>query len=113
MPVPVPPGVVTTTSTTPAACAPVVAVIVEPLTDTPVAAVPPIVTVTEEARLEPVIVTTVPPRVVPEFGAIPESAGGVPDGPAGELPPHPASTVAKRTKTANWLGRMCSKYVAP
>ena len=102
----------TTTSTTPEAWAAVVAVIVEPLTDTPVAAVPPIDTVTADARFDPVIVTTVPPSVVPEFGAIPESTGGVPDGPEGELlPPQPDRTVATMRQTAKWGARMCNKSV--
>ena len=66
-----PSGFVTTTSTSPAACAPVVAVIVVWLTTvTPVAATPPIVTVAPSTNSVPVIVTLVPPAAGPEVGAI-------------------------------------------
>ena len=58
----------------PAAWAGVVAVIVvEPETPTPVAAVPPRVTEAGAAKLAPVMVTGVPPAVVPPFGLIEET----------------------------------------
>ena len=67
---------VTTTFTAPAACAGVVAVIVVLLTTTTlVAAVPPNVTVAPDAKLVPLIVTGVPPLVVPEVGEIEVGAG--------------------------------------
>ena len=64
-------GLVTTTLTAPAACAGVVAVIEVLLPKlTPVAAVPPIVTVAPDTKFVPVIVTGVPPNVVPDAGEI-------------------------------------------
>src|SRR5687768_12074128 len=61
---------VTTTSAAPLACCGVRAVsVVGPCTATSVAAVPPIVTVAPAAKLVPVIVTVVPPSVVPAAGA--------------------------------------------
>ena len=61
----------TTTFVVPAACAGVVTVIVALLlTATPVAAVPPIVTVAPLTKFVPVIVTEVPPAVVPELGVM-------------------------------------------
>ena len=67
---------VTTTSTTPAACAGAVAVIEVELTIvTEVATDPPIVTVAPELKPVPVIVTDVPPEVVPEEGEIPVTVG--------------------------------------
>ena len=66
---PVPPGVVTETSTAPAEFAGVVAVIEVALTTvTPVAAVPPNVTAVAPVKLVPVMVTLVTPAVGPEFG---------------------------------------------
>jgi hypothetical protein len=66
---PVCPFTVTATVTEPAACAGVVAVIVVLfVTTTFVAAVPPNVTVAPAAKFVPVIVTAVPPAVVPLFG---------------------------------------------
>ena len=66
---PVPPGVVTTTSTAPKACAGAVTVIeVSLLTVTPVAAVPPNVTEVAPVKLAPMIVTVVPPAAGPELG---------------------------------------------
>src|SRR5439155_921443 len=63
-------GLVTVTLTAPAACAGVVAVIVELFTTlTPVAALPPTLTVAPVTKLAPVIVTAVPPVVGPEEGA--------------------------------------------
>ena len=57
--------------TAPAACAGVVAVSDVLLTKlTPVAGVPPMLTVAPETKLEPVIVTGVPPAVVPDVGEI-------------------------------------------
>jgi hypothetical protein len=64
-----PPRLVTVTVTAPATCAGVVAVILVLLTTTTfVAAVPPNVTVAPVAKFVPVIVTAVPPAVVPLFG---------------------------------------------
>ena len=72
-----PPGVVTRTSTAPAACAGVVAVIwVAEFTVYDVAAVPPNVTEVAPVRSVPVIVTIVPPAVVPEEGLMVDSVGG-------------------------------------
>ena len=66
------PGLVTVTSTLPAACAGVVAVIVFPLFEitTEDAATPPKVSVASFAKLVPFIVTDVPPCVDPEVGLI-------------------------------------------
>ena len=67
---------VTTTSTTPAACAGVVAVIeVELTTITLVAEVPLNVTVAPDKKPVPVIVTESPPKVVPVEGDIPVTVG--------------------------------------
>ena len=61
---------VTLTLTAPAACEGVVAVIVVALTTvTAVAAVPPMMTVGPDRKPVPLIVTAVPPLVVPETGA--------------------------------------------
>jgi hypothetical protein len=74
---------VTTTSTTPAPCAAVTAVIVVELTTlTDVAAVPPSLTVAPDWKFAPVTVTEVPPPVEPELGEIADTVGdggGVPD----------------------------------
>jgi len=67
---------VTTTSTVPAACVGVVAVIVLLLvTVTFVAVVPPNFTVAPDRNLVPVIVTGVPPLAVPELGPMPVTVG--------------------------------------
>jgi len=67
---------VTTTLTVPAACAAVVAVIeVELTTVTLVAAVPPKLTVAPDEKPVPVIVTDVPPLVLPEVGEIEVTVG--------------------------------------
>ena len=67
---------VTTTSTAPAACAAVVAVIVVLfLTLTPVADVPPNFTVAPVRKPVPLMVTGVPPAVVPEVGEIELTVG--------------------------------------
>ena len=67
---------VTTTFTAPAACAGVVAVIeVLFTTVTPVADVPPSLTVAPARNPVPVMVTAVPPAVVPEFGVIALTVG--------------------------------------
>ena len=67
---------VTTTLTAPAACAAVVAVIDVPFTTTtPVAAVPPNLTVAPVRKPVPVMVTGVPPAVVPEVGVIAVTVG--------------------------------------
>ncbi len=74
---PVPPGVVTVTFTSPAACAGVVAVMVVALTTVmPVAALPPKVTLVAPVKLVPVMVTDVPPRVVPLLGLTLVTVGG-------------------------------------
>ena len=67
---------VTTTLTAPAVCAGVVAVMeVELTTVTLVAAVPPNVTVAPLKNPVPVIVTDVPPLVLPEVGEIAVTVG--------------------------------------
>ena len=64
--------------TAPAACAGVVAVIEVLLTNvTPVAAVPPNVTVAPDTKFVPVMVTGVPPRVVPDVGETDVTPGAV------------------------------------
>src|ERR1700744_2733489 len=69
VPVPLPPGVVTTTFTAPAACAGVVAVMeVALVTVTDVAAVPPNVTAVAPVKFVPVMVTVVPPAIGPLAG---------------------------------------------
>jgi len=68
---------VAATVTAPALPAGVVAVITVALTTvTFVAAAPPNVTVVPEAKFVPVIVTAVPPAVVPLFGLTPVTVGG-------------------------------------
>lgn len=68
---------VTTTLAVPAECAGVVAVIEVPLTTvTPVAEVPPTLTPAPERKPAPVMVTDVPPAVVPEAGEILLMVGG-------------------------------------
>ena len=70
------PATVTSTSTTPAAWAPVVHVNdVGPTTVTDVHATPPTVTVAPAANPVPVIVTDVPPPVGPLAGEIPDTVG--------------------------------------
>ncbi len=62
--------------TAPAPCAGVVAVIVVLLTTlTFVAAVKPILTLAPATKPVPLIVTEVPPAVVPEFGEMPLTVG--------------------------------------
>jgi hypothetical protein len=69
-------GFVTTTLTAPAALAGVTAVsCVEFTKVTDVALVPPKVTVAPETKLEPVIVTEVPPVVGPDTGEMPVISG--------------------------------------
>ena len=76
VPVPVPPGVVTATSTAPAVPAGAVTVIVVALsTVTFVAAVLPNVTAVAPVKFEPVIVTLVPPEAGPELGLTPVTVG--------------------------------------
>jgi hypothetical protein len=67
----VPLGVVTVTSTVPAACAGATTVmLVELATTTLVPAVPPKLTVAPLTKLVPVTVTDVPPPIAPEVGAM-------------------------------------------
>ena len=67
---------VTTTLTAPVPCAGVVAVmLVLPTTTTLVAAVPPIDTVAPLKKPVPLIVTAVPPAVVPDAGEMPVTVG--------------------------------------
>ncbi len=69
-------ALVTTTSTAPAAWAGVVQVICDDeSTLTPVAGLPPNVTVAPARKLVPVMVTEVPPAVVPEAGETDETVG--------------------------------------
>ena len=72
-----PAGFVTTTVTAPATWAGVVALRLKVFeTETFVAAVPPKVTVMPFMKLVPVIVTLVPPLVVPELGLTAMIVGG-------------------------------------
>ena len=72
----VPPGVVTAIDVAPAAPAGVTAVIcVSPVTTKLVAALPPKVTALAPVSAVPVIVTLVPPAVVPEPGVAPVMVG--------------------------------------
>ena len=73
---PVPPGVVTDTTADPAAPAGDVTVIDVAVLAVIVPAVPPNVTAEAEPKFAPVIVTLVPPAVVPEVGARDEIDGG-------------------------------------
>ena len=74
------PLTVTVTATAPALPAGVVAVMVVPFTTTTfVAAAPANVTVAPEAKFVPVIVTAVPPVVVPLFGLTLLTVGAGPD----------------------------------
>ena len=73
----VPYGVVTRTLAVPALPAGVVAlIVVASTTETFVAAVPPMVTAEAPVRFVPVIVTLVPPRVVPLVGEMAVTVGG-------------------------------------
>src|SRR5262245_61563843 len=70
-------GFVTTTSTAPAACTPLVAVIVAGLTTRRlVTGIPPIVTDAPVTKFEPPIDTFVPPLVEPALGIIEETVTG-------------------------------------
>jgi hypothetical protein len=72
----VPPGVLTVTSTVPALCAGLVAVIwVALLTVNELAGLEPKLTATAPLRLAPVIVTLVPPAVEPDDGETPVTVG--------------------------------------
>src|SRR5262245_19968808 len=74
----VPPGVVTAISTSPAACGGVtMMIVVELITVTLVAATPPTTTPTMSVKLVPVMVTAVPPSVLPVLGPI-EPIVGIP-----------------------------------
>ena len=76
-PVPIPPKLVTMISTTPAAWAGVVAVMVVALTTTTaVAATPPKVTLLAPVKLVPLIVTDWPPMVGPMSGETLATVGG-------------------------------------
>ena len=76
---------------------------------TPVAGVPPKLSVTPVRKLVPVIVTVVPPLVVPELGVINVTVGAGLDGEPGDLgvlakpPPQPGKESARinREKTGN------------
>src|SRR4051812_46341777 len=91
------PGLVTTTSTMPAACAPVMATIVVGfITFTLVAATPPTETVAPGRKSVPEIVIVVPPSIAPDVGEIDVTAGPEPDAlrgsaidPAGAPTPRP------------------------
>jgi hypothetical protein len=72
----VPAGVVTSTSTAPAACAGLVAVTWESVfTTKPAAAVAPKWTAVAPVNPQPVITTLVPPNKEPEVGAMPVTVG--------------------------------------
>ena len=97
------------TDTAPAACAGVLAVMLVALTTvTPVAAVPPRLTVAPVKKPVPVMVTAVPPLVVPVAGdiAVTVGAGFVGASPVlGEVvpPPQPGKRIASsnREQTGN------------
>ena len=73
---------VTITLTAPAECAGVTAVIVVLLvTLILVAAAPPILTLAPDRKLVPVMVTAVPPAVLPVFGDIDDTVGAGPGAP--------------------------------
>ena len=72
-----PSGLVTATSTAPAACDGVVAVMLEALaTFTEVAATPPKLTVAPDTKFVPLMVTEVPPLLAPLLGDIEVIVGG-------------------------------------
>ena len=76
LPEEVPPASVTTTESSPSAWTGVLAVISVAETTTTSLAALPIVTVAPETKPLPLIVTEVPPRVVPELGSTEETVGG-------------------------------------
>ncbi len=85
---------VTTTSTAPAACAGVVALICVALTTvTPLAEDPPNVTVAGPTKPVPVIVTDVPPAVEPLVGATAAAEGAAPNVTLAMRVPHWSLTV--------------------
>ena len=99
----------TITATAPAACGGVFAVMLVAFTTvTPVAAVPPRLTVAPVRKPVPVMVTAVPPLVVPEVGDIAMTAGAGLAGGAVVLgvvvpPPQPGNRSARsnREQTGN------------
>jgi len=93
------PPEVTVTSAAPAALrTPVTAVIdVEPDTTTFVAATPPIITVASAAKPLPVIVTALPPVVLPVAGEMDETLRVVDVGLDGESDPHAMTSSEKAT----------------
>ena len=98
-------GFVTTTFTSPAACAAVVtAIAVAFTTVTFVAATPPIVTVAPLTKLSPMIVTADPPAADPDAGTIPATVTPVGDPPTVALNmPRPcvaATSVVVRARRA-------------
>src|SRR5665647_1865478 len=111
---------VTITSTAPAAWAGVVALTVDASsTTTFVAGAPPIVTVAPAANLWPVIVTAVPPNVVPVEGLMDLTAGpvGVGVGAAGEsLQPDAARTLRalrpSRGRSVRRVRRAVTNFIA-
>ena len=70
-------GFVTTTLTTPAACAPVSPVMVVLVTVTLVSATPPTVAVAPDWKSEPPMVTVVPPVVGPLAGDMEPTVGAL------------------------------------
>ena len=89
---------VTLTSVLPAACAGVFAVIVVLfVTATSVAGEPPMSTVAPDWKPVPLIVTAVPPNVVPLLGEMDVTVTDVDPGPIGPSPPHAAATTHAAT----------------
>lgn len=95
------PPVVTTTSRAPAAVDDEVVAEIDPppWTTTRVAAVPPIVTVASLVKPLPLIVTAVPPSVLPALGEIAEIDNPVGLGDVGESPQAPAASARATTPT--------------
>ena len=94
-------ALVATTLTAPAAWAGVVAVIDVLFTRvTPVAAVPPKLTVTPVRKPVPLMVTVVPPPVVPELGVVKVTVGAGLEGEFGVVvpPPQPVKRSARSNK---------------
>src|SRR5690606_4882314 len=102
-----PPGVVTSTSTIPATCGGVVAVIWVGLSTVKlVAGVPPKVSAVAPVRSVPMMVTEVPPAVLPVFGVTEGSGGGGTSKakPSARVSLPPGVVTSTSTKPAAWAG---------
>jgi len=99
-----PSELVTVTPTRPAACVEVVQVIADPPIDETAQLLPPKETVAPALKLDPEIVTTVPPNLEPEIGFKPEIVGLAPwyvkPPTNGTFEPNGGSTVTSRAPTA-------------